>query len=73
MNAKKAKAMRKVAREEMVGNIDRELILVRRRNKLGKVSGRVANEPLSVRAMYQQLKGKYKEAMSGRLQLGNAQ
>jgi len=60
MNQKKAKALRRMAREEMAGDkhvVDREL-------KVAKVKGhyRVVNEPLSVRSMHLQLKKAYKNA-----------
>jgi len=60
MNGKLAKRLRKMAREEMVGDrgvVDREL-------KAAKVNGhvRVVNEPISVRAMHLQLKSAYKRS-----------
>ncbi len=60
MNGKKAKTLRRMAREEMVGDngvVDREL-------KVARVRGadRIINEPLSVRAMNLQLKKAYKRA-----------
>lgn len=60
MNGKKAKTLRRMAREEMAGDngvVDREL-------KIARVRGadRIINEPLSVRAMNLQLKKAYKRA-----------
>lgn len=60
MNGKKAKILRRMAREEMAGDkhvVDREL-------KVAKVRGayRVINEPLSNRAMNLQLKKAYNNA-----------
>ena len=60
MNQKKAKVLRRMAREEMAGDkgvVDREL-------KIARVRGadRIINEPLSVRAMNLQLKKAYKNA-----------
>ena len=60
MNGKMAKRLRKMAREEMTtdrGVVERELVVA-------KVHGhdRVVNEPISVRAMHQQLKSAYKAA-----------
>lgn len=60
MNQKKAKVLRRMAREEMAGDkgvVDREL-------KIARVRGadRIINEPLSVRAMNLQLKKAYNNA-----------
>lgn len=60
MNGKKAKLMRKLAREEMMtdkGVVERELVIARVRGH-----DRVVNEPISVRAMHRQLKSAYKAA-----------
>ena len=58
MNGKKAKLLRRMAREEMAGDkglVERELVVAR-------VQGhdRVVNEPISVRAMHRHLKTAYK-------------
>lgn len=60
MNGKIAKRLRKMAREEMMtdkGVVERELVIARVRGH-----DRVVNEPISVRAMHQQLKSAYKAA-----------
>lgn len=61
MRAKVAKALRRMAREEMAGDkglVERELVIA-------KVRGhdRIVNEPISVRAMNLQLKEAYKRAV----------
>lgn len=58
MNGKKAKALRRMAREELSGDrnaVDRELVIARVRGH-----HRIINEPLSVRAFNSQLKKHYK-------------
>lgn len=60
MNGKMAKRLRRLAREEMMtdrGVVERELVIARVRGH-----DRVVNEPISVRAMNQQLKSAYKAA-----------
>lgn len=62
MNGKRARELRRMAREEMAkdkGRVDRELVIAR-------VSGhdRIVNEPISVRTMNLQLKKAYKVARS---------
>lgn len=65
MNAKKAKAIRRMARDEMSndGVPDRELVIVR-----GTKGDRVVNDPSSVRAMAIAIKKEYKKAsQAGRI------
>lgn len=60
MNAKMAKRLRRMAREEMAGDanlVDRELVIA-----TVKGHDRLINEPISVRSMHLQLKKAYKAA-----------
>lgn len=60
-SGKTAKKLRRMARQEMASNkdaVDRELVLARIRGH-----DQVINEPLSVRAMYQHLKGAWHRAV----------
>jgi hypothetical protein len=50
MNQKKAKALRRLAREEMVGDPARDIVAAPRTNRSG------VNSPNSVRGMYRALK-----------------
>ena len=62
MNGKKAKILRRLAREEMSGDrgvVERELVIAR-----VKGHDRIFNNPNSTRAMNLQLKKAYKRAMS---------
>lgn len=54
MNGKKAKAMRRLAREEMLGCPDKDLVASARSNTTG------VHSPETVRRMTQILKAKYK-------------
>lgn len=57
MNQKRAKALRRMAKMEMsgdVGNQDRELVIARRRGH-----DVVVNNPSTTRAMYRSLKSAY--------------
>ena len=61
MRGKIAKALRRMARDEMSANpeaVERELLLARVRG-----ANRVVNEPMSVRAMNLQLKQAYKNSV----------
>lgn len=60
MNAKMAKRLRRMAREEMSGDanlVDRELVIA-----TIKGHDRLINEPISIRSMTLQLKKAYKAA-----------
>ena len=61
MNSKKAKALRRMARDEMADKPPSELV-VHTRKQGEAVVAKVVNEPLTQRAMHLQLKKQYKAA-----------
>ncbi|WOB06552.1 hypothetical protein [Piscinibacter gummiphilus] len=75
-NAKKAKALRRLAREELAGekHIDRELVVKSetvRRNESGKVVAVMVtsvNDPFSTRGLYRGLKKSLAESVKAKPQ-----